>query len=128
MELRARRLVKGGRAKTILFEVMKKKGRTRLTSGVWAEALKRKDGLATSLVSDAAWALGVALASAQNLLDLEAIVVGGGLGDRLGEPFLASVGRIMEPRLFVPEKPPRLLSTGLGDLGGAVGAALRARS
>jgi glucokinase len=78
------------------------------------------------LVDQAVWALGIALASTQNVLDLEAIVVGGGLGDRLGDPFVARVVEAMTPHLFVPERPPRVLGTELGDLSGAVGAAVRA--
>ena len=47
MEIRARRLHKRGR-KTDLFKIMEKRGRTRLTSGVWARALEAEDELATS--------------------------------------------------------------------------------
>jgi glucokinase len=127
MEARALKLVKRGR-KTVLFDIMKRQGRTRLSSGVWAEALARKDEMATSLVDDAVWALGVALASAQNLLDLDAIIIGGGLGDRLGKPFVERVAAAIQARLFVPDEPPRVLPTGLGDLSGAVGAAVLAEA
>lgn len=123
MEARARRLVKKGH-KTVLFDLMREKGRTRLSSGVIASALAKEDEVAISLVDDAVWALSVALASAQNLLDLEAIIIGGGLGDRLGKPFVDRVTSGMQPRLFVPDKPPAMLTTELGDLAGAVGAAV----
>jgi glucokinase len=103
---------------------MKKKGRDRLTSGVIADALERGDEVAHELIDDAVWALGVALASAQNLLALEAIVVGGGLGDRLGAPFVGRVAAEMAPQLFVPDRAPDLLTTEFGDLSGAVGAAV----
>jgi predicted NBD/HSP70 family sugar kinase len=66
------------------------------------------------------------LASAQNLLDLEAIIVGGGLGDRLGQPFVDQIVEQMTPHLFVPDEPPVVLRTELGDLSGAVGAAMLA--
>jgi glucokinase len=125
MELRARDLVKKGR-KTDLFDIMKKRGRTRLSSGVWLRALEKGDKMAESLIDDAVWALGVALASAQNLLDLEAILVGGGLGDRLGRPFVDRVAEAMLPHLFVREHPPAMLTTELGDFSGAVGAAVLA--
>ncbi len=125
MEARARELVKRGH-RTVLFGIMKKKGRTRLSSGVIAEALDRKDKMAASLVDDAVWALSIALASAQNLLDLEAIIIGGGLGDRLGQPFVDRVAAAMQPRLFVPDNRPVVLATELGDLSGAVGAAVLA--
>jgi glucokinase len=82
--------------------------------------------MAHQLIDEAVWALGIALASAQNLLDLEAIIVGGGLGDRLGPPFVERIAKGMHPHLFVDENPPAMLPTELGDLSGAVGAAVLA--
>jgi glucokinase len=125
MERRARHLVKRGQ-KTDLFRIMEKSGRTRLSSGVFARALEQGDKMAKKLIDDAAWALGIAIASAQNLLDLEAIIVGGGLGDRLGQPFVDQIVEQMAPYLFVADKPPVVLRTELGDLSGAVGAAVLA--
>ncbi|MGH3135709.1 MAG: ROK family protein [Gaiellaceae bacterium] len=125
MERRARRLVKRGH-KTNLFRIMEKRGRQRLSSGVYARALERGDRMAEKLIDDAAWALGLGLASAQNLLDLEAIIVGGGLGDRLGQPFVDKIVERMSPHLFSADKPPVVVRTELGDLSGAVGAAVLA--
>jgi len=123
MERRARRLVKRGQ-KTQLFRIMEKRGRQRLSSGVYARALAKGDKMATRLIDEAVWALGIGLASSQNLLDLEAIVVGGGLGDRLGKPFVDRIVEQMTPHLFTPEMPPAVIPTELGDLSGAVGAAV----
>lgn len=125
MEVRARQLVEQGE-KTVLFEIMAKKGRDRLTSGVFAAALDDGDRMARTLVDDAVWALGISLASVQNLLDLEAIIVGGGLGDRLGPAFVERVAQAMKPHLLMDKTPPKMLTTALGDLSGAVGAALMA--
>lgn len=125
MEAHARHLVKEGH-KTELFDIMERKGRTRLSSGVWAAALEKKDKMAVELVDDAVRALAVALASVQNLLALEAIVIGGGLGDRLAPPFVERIREEMQPLLFVPDHPPTLLSSEFGDLAGAVGAAVLA--
>ena len=111
MQRRAHRLVEGG-DETDLFRIMKNRGRDNLSSGVYSPTHK------------AAWALGVAIASAQNLLDLEAIILGGGLSDRLGQPFVDRVTEQMAPHLFVPDKPPAVIGTELKDLSGAVGAAL----
>jgi glucokinase len=126
MEARARRLVSHGHT-TVLFDVMKERGRDRITSGVIARVLEMDDALTKRLIDDAVGALGVGLASAQNLLDLEAIIIGGGLGDRLGAPFVERIVQAMQPHLFVPDRPPQLLPTELGDLSGAVGAASLAR-
>jgi glucokinase len=123
MERRARKFVASG-DKTNLFKIMKQRGRTRLSSGIYARALATGDPVARKLIHDAAWALGVGLASVQNLLDLEAIIVGGGLGDRLGQPFIDRIIKEMTPNLFDPDKAPDVMGTELGDLSGAVGAAV----
>ena len=125
MEAHARHLVKEGQ-KTELFDIMERKGRTRLSSGVWAAALEKKDKMAVELVDDAVRALAVGLASVQNLLALEAIVIGGGLADRLGPPFVERIREEMRPLLFVPDHPPTVLSSEFGDLAGAVGGAVLA--
>jgi glucokinase len=122
MEARARRAQDEGR-KTDLFELMRKRGRTRLTSGVWARALKHGDRLAEELVEDAVAALGAGVASAVNLLDVEAVVIGGGLGDRLGQPYVDRIVAAMEPHLFSDDRPPAVRLNELGDFGGALGAA-----
>jgi glucokinase len=125
MERRARRMVKRGE-KTSLFKIMEERGRTRLSSGVWARALDHGDDMAKKLIHDAEWALGLGIASAQNLLDLEAVVISGGLGDRLGQPFVERVVHHMTPHLFVQDNPPAVIGTDLGDLAGAIGAAVLA--
>lgn len=110
--------------KTKLFQIMAKRDRERVTSGVIAAALAKHDPVTEELVDEAVWALGIAIANAQNLLDLEAVIIGGGLGDRLGRPFVDRIAESARPRLHVPERAPKFLTTELGDLAGAVGAAL----
>ena len=123
MEARARRLYKRG-VKTSLFRIMEERQRTRLTSGVWARALREGDRVAERLVERAIGAIAAGAASVVNLLDLEAIVVGGGLGTRLGEPYAERIQAAMLPHLFVRERAPAVLVAELGDLGGAMGATL----
>jgi glucokinase len=127
MEVHARALADKG-LETDLFRIMRRRGKERLSSGVFAEALEKGDRVATSLIDDAIWALGIALSSVQNLLDVEAFIIGGGLGDRLGTAFIHRVIAAMTPQLFVPQKPPIVLPSALRDLGGAVGAAALAES
>lgn len=126
MEARARRLAARGK-KTRLFEIMEERGRTRLASGVWAQALEEEDELAVTLLERAVAALGTGIASAVNLLDVEAVVIGGGLGTRLGQPYADHLAAAMSPHLFRPENPPAVHTAALGDLGGAIGAALLVR-
>jgi glucokinase len=125
MEARARKLVAEGR-ETRLFELMDKHGRDRLTSGIWARALDRDDELAREIVTEAVEALGAGVASAVNLLDVEAVIVGGGLGVRLGGPYREHIEAAMLPHLFSDDDPPAVRLAALGDLGGAIGAALLA--
>ncbi len=103
---------------------MEKRGRQRLTSGVFARALDDGDALAASLIDRAIEALGAGIASAVNLLDVEAVIIGGGLGIRLGQPYVDRIGQAMLPHLFSDDRPPALHGAALGDLGGAVGAAM----
>jgi glucokinase len=126
MEARARRRVEKGR-KTDLFHLMEERGRTRLTSSIWAHALERHDKLATEIIDEALRALGAGIASAMNLLDVEAVIIGGGLGVRFGEPFAKRIAEAMQPHLFNDSHPPDVRVAALGDLGGAIGAALLAR-
>jgi glucokinase len=126
MELKARKEVERG-AKTDLFRIMEERGRDRLTSGVWERAIKHGDDLATRLIDRAVKYLGAGIASAVNLLDPEAVIVGGGLGIRFGEKYVQRIANRMHPHLFVPDRPPVMHVAALGDLGGAIGAALLAQ-
>ena len=123
MEAKARHRHKKGE-KTRLFEIMEKRGRDRLTSGIWARALAHEDKMALDLMDSAIEALGAGVASCVNVLDPEAVIIGGGLGIRLGEPYAKRIAKAMEPHLFVNDHPPDILVATLGDLGGAMGAAL----
>ncbi len=125
MEARARRRVEKGE-KTHLFKIMEERGRDRLSSGIWERALERGDKMAQELLDEAIEALGNGVASAVNLLDPEAVVIGGGLGIRLGQPWVEKLREAMLPHLFVDSSPPAILLAELGDLGGAHGGALLA--
>lgn len=123
MEARARKRHHEGE-KTDLFHLMKKHDRPRLTSGIWARALAAGDRLATELVDEAVEALGTGVASAVNLLDVQVVLIGGGLGLRLGEEYRQRIADAMMPHLFNDDRPPDVRLAALGDLGGAIGAAL----
>jgi glucokinase len=123
MEHRARKRQAAGR-ETQLFEIMEKRGRDRLTSGVWARALKAGDPVASELIDEAVAALGAGIASAVNLLDVEAVTIGGGMGVRLGKRYVNRIRSAMTPHLFMDDAPPAVHLAALGDLGGAIGASL----
>lgn len=123
MEIKARKEVQKG-AKTKLFAIMEERGRDRLTSGVWQRALQHGDDLAIRLVDRAVKALGAGVASCVNVIDPEAVIIGGGLGVRFGEKYVRRIAAQMHPHLFVDERPPAIRLAALGDPGGAIGAAL----
>jgi glucokinase len=127
MEQHVSTLVEKGR-KTDLFKLMKERERTRLTSGIWARALEHGDKLAIHVLDRAVNALGAGIASAVNVLDVEGVIIGGGLGVRLGHPYAKRIADAMQPHLFADSRPPHVHVAALGDLGGAVGAALLIRA
>ena len=45
---------------------------------------------------------------------------------RLGDPYRKRIEHAMQPHVFADTRPPRVLLAQLGDLGGAIGAALMA--
>ena len=121
LEERARELAK--ERKTVLFELMEKRGRDRLTSGVWLRALQAGDTVAEELITRAVQALGVGIGVAVTLLDVEAVIIGGGLGERIGPEWLAKIEAAAREHTFFRDAPVYRLAE-LGDLGGAIGASL----
>ncbi len=126
MALAAERAVKAGR-ESILFDVQEELGKRRPTSGVFHEAIRRGDELVADLLDGAVSALGAGIASAVNLLDVEVVVVGGGLADRLGPQFVQRIDSATRPLLFLQPSRVQFASAALGDEAGAVGAGLLAR-
>lgn len=123
MEAEARRQHEEGH-KTDLFKLMRKHDKDRLTSGIWERALDQGDHLTKKLIDRAIEALGTGVASAINLLDPEAVIIGGGLGVRFGDRYMEPLTTEMHKHLFVDERPPAVRVASLGDLGGAIGASL----
>ncbi len=121
LEARARREAR--KRKTVLFDLMRKRGRDQLTSGVWLRALDSGDAVAHDLLREAVDALGVGIGSAVTLLDVEAVIFGGGLGERLGSEWLRQIEKAAAQHTFFREPPAYRLAE-LGDMGGAIGASL----
>ena len=66
--------------------------------------------MAVELIEQAVWALGNGIASAVNLLDVQAVIIGGGLGLRLGQPFVDRIITAMLPQLVKADEPPQVPS------------------
>lgn len=122
MELKARRLhAKGKKTKLV-----KLAGEERIRSSLWAKALAKKDKVALGLIDEAVEALAIAISAQVTVLDVPLVVLGGGLGDRLGAPFAARIEARTKQLLRIPDYPLRIVPSALGDRAGAVGAALLA--
>jgi glucokinase len=127
MEAHVRKEVEDGK-RTDLFKLAEQRGRARLTSGIWSRALAHDDALARQTIDRALGALGAGVASVVNVLDVECVILGGGLGVRLGDEYAKCLAREMQPHLFADFRPPDVHVAALGDLGGAVGATLLLRA
>jgi len=105
-----------------------RESRRKIGSKQIAEALKAGDEVAAEIVEHAASSLGVAIANVVTLLSLPAVVLGGGIVEAIGEPFVdlvnASFGRFVFPPSL---RSSRILMTQLGRDAGVLGAALLAR-
>jgi glucokinase len=123
LERAARAAAAAGRP-TELLAIQERQRRPRMSSGVWKTALDAGDPLAHELIDRAIEALGAAIASAVNLVDVQAVLIGGGMGDKLGEPFVRRIETAMIPHLFLPPSQVEVRLGELGDYAGAMGAAL----
>lgn len=113
-------------AEGTMNKLVEQAGDGRMTSSVWAAALDARDPVAVELIDGAVAALGVAVANAITLLDLEAVVVGGGLTDRLGPTFVGRIEQEARSQVFAQRSTARVVPAALGDQSGALGAALMA--
>lgn len=121
MEKRARKLAANGRD-SLLLELGRQRGR--ITSSAFAKALSDDDPVTVELLDEAVASLGAVIASCVALLDLDTVVVGGGLADRLGPQFVARIEGAARDELFIKDAALKVLPAALGDQGGAMGAAL----
>lgn len=111
-----------------LFEIQEEEGKTKPTSKVWAKALEEEDELAVKLFSEAVEAVGVGVASVINVLDLERVVIGGGLAEKLGQSLADRIGTAAMPWILAPSPSLEFVAAALGDDSGVVGAAAIGRA
>ncbi len=117
---------KKGNASTLANKVDRKSGK--LKSGDLADALQAGDPVAVKEIHRAAYYLGLGLGGLVNLIGPEIVVVGGGVAEALGEPFLDLIRASARQQILVdPDETIRIESAALGDDAGILGAALLAR-
>ena len=100
----------------------------RIRSKVLKKALAQDDALTVRVLSDAAKAIGHAVANVVTLLSLDRIVVGGGLTEALDERWVKWIRESFDDAVF-PEtcRQCKVVESELGDDAGLLGAALLAR-
>ena len=82
---------------TSLFSIRDELGKKKLTSKVWARALGEGDELAEQLFEMAIETLGIGVASVINTLDVERVIVGGGLAEKLGQSLADRIEAAAKP-------------------------------
>ncbi len=100
---------------------------SRMTSTIWVEAWANGDAVATELLQQAARATATAITAATTLIDLDAVVIGGGFASRLGSPWRRMVAEIHASQMTIGA-PATITGSGIGDNAAAIGAALFARA
>lgn len=126
MERTVRLAAEAGRPTTML-DIAAGTGKQRLTAKVWAKALDDDDPLAVAVFGEAVAVVGAGIASAVNLLDLDRVVLGGGLTERFGKRLTRRVREATRAHLLVADKPLQVVAAELGDHSGMVGVAALAR-
>lgn len=93
-------------------------------------ALEAGDELTNEVIREAQDVLGLLIASVVNLLDPQAIILGGGLVESLGEAFVEPVRAHAYRHFFLPDPEHRvqIMQASLGDLATVMGAAVLART
>ncbi len=119
IDAEARRRAKAG-SSSLLIDLA---GQGSVRSRHIERGLAENDQLTIELMQEAADALGHALGNAATLLDLERIVLGGGVMDKLGEEFLESITSSESFGGFGPSVVDLVLAQRIDDAG-AVGAAI----
>lgn len=99
-----------------------------IRSKVLAKALSMDDSLTRQVVSRAGYYIGVSIANVVTLLSLPCVVVGGGMTESMGKPWLNWVREGFEEAVFPQESLQcQLIASQLGDDAAVYGAALLAR-
>ena len=122
LERRAREEAAQGR-QTLLVELA---GEERMKSSIFAKALEAGDPLTVEMIDEAIEAVAITVASMNTFLDLDMVVLGGGMGGRLGDFLAPRIAEQARPLMFVAGAEVRIAPSELGDAAGAAGAALMA--
>lgn len=128
MERMVREMVSKGR-KSVVPGLIDTVGGGRMTSSVIYEALQQKDAVMAEAIAIAQSILGLLAANIINTLDVEMIVFGGGVTERLGDEFIAPIREKAYANLINKQNTAsiKIVPAALKDASGVVGAAVLAR-
>lgn len=128
MERFVERAVASGGFESSIHDIRDDKGKDRLTSSVWAKALKEEDAVTVRVFDDAIEAIAIGIASVLNLLDVDRVVIGGGVAEKLGQDLADRIKRAAAPHTFVAFEGRDFVVAELEDDSGIVGAAALGRA
>ena len=99
-----------------------------MSSSVLAAALKKGDALTKEVMAQAEYYMGLLVANVVDTLDPEAVVLGGGVVERLGASYLDPVRETAEQHYLNQQDKERvhIVETKLGGYAGVLGAAMLA--
>ena len=101
-----------------------------IASGEIRRAIDAGDPLTQRVLADAEETLGIFIASLVNLLDPQCVVLGGGLVEGLGQPYVTAVAKHAFAHFFLRDDMDKvkIVQAGLGDDATVLGASVLARN
>jgi len=112
---------------SVMHEVFEKKGGVAGSKHL-ARAYEAGDELTVGVVDEAAHFLGIAIANQVTMLAMNQVIVGGGVTEALGQPFVDRIRASFDRYVFPSRcRDCRMMATVLEDNAGLFGAALLAR-
>lgn len=113
---------------TSMFEIQRDEHKSKLTLKVWARALDEGDELAVELFDLAIEVVAGGIGSVINVVDVELVVIGGGMAEKLGQDLADSLSPEVHPWILHPSPTLKFVVAALGDDSGIVGAAAIGRA
>jgi glucokinase len=114
---------------SIIPQLLQAQERSLLSAGIIGDAYDAGDALTMEVVQNAQYYLGILISACVNLVDPEVIVVGGGVLERMGDPYLEPVRQVAVQHYLNKSQLDRIriVRAALGDYPGALGAAILAK-
>lgn len=128
IEREIRSAIAAGR-ESVVPHLLEEGGRTAISSGVLGDALDQGDALTQEVMSQAEYYMGLLVSNVVNLLDPQAVVLGGGVVERLGAAYVDAVREVAE-QFYLNQQDKeqiRIVESELKDYAGVLGAAMLAK-